>query len=55
MPAWGGWNQGAGVVDDGVVVPLVWPVGAWTGVGVHVDPLCGVEVTDTCMLGALPP
>ena len=43
------------MVDDGVVVPLVWPVGAWMGVGFHVDPLYGVEVTDTCMLVALPP
>ena len=46
----GGWN---------VAVPPVWPVCAcWMVVGVHVDPLweCdGVEVTDTCMLVALPP
>ena len=54
MPAWGGWTQGTGVVDEGVVVPLVWPVGACC----HVDLLreCdGVEVTDACMLVALPP
>ena len=57
--AWGGWTQGARVVDDGVVVPLVWPVGTCPmGVGFHVEPLWewdGVEVTDTCMLVALPP
>ena len=61
MPAWGGWTQGTGAGDDGVVVQLVWLEGAcacWMGVGFHVDPLweCdGVEVTDTCMLVALPP